>query len=88
MNKLRKIRKHAKVSQRKLAIHTQLISSVICLFEKQKIQPLFQTADQIATFLGVPIEEIPPDFKRTSSWPKSIDKEVEDDKSRETTKVV
>jgi len=71
VNRLKSIRTQLGLSQRKLAKKAGLSPSLIAQIELGQKQPSWHTADKIAAALGVPLEEIFPQFaNRKSPLPK------------------
>ena len=68
------MRKKYGLTRQDLAIKTGLSISYIYFLEKGQKQPSFTVADRIASVFGVPVEELFPQFKRKSPYPKNTAK--------------
>lgn len=62
-------RKHG-LSRQKVASDVGISISTLYAIEKGVFNPSFRVADAIAAYFGVPVEEIFPQFRRRSPYPK------------------
>lgn len=68
---LLQLRKSRKLSLRELGKELDLHWTTLNSYERGRRTPDMETADKIALFFGVTIEDIFPKYKRQSSYPKS-----------------
>ncbi|MDI9368535.1 MAG: helix-turn-helix transcriptional regulator [Thermotogota bacterium] len=69
---LAELRKTRNLSLRDLGKELGMHWTTLGSYERGERTPNIRTADKIALFFNVPIEEIFPEYRRTSPYPKSI----------------
>lgn len=67
---LSELRKSRKLSLRKLGEELDLHWTTLNSYERGRRTPNMKTADKIALYFGVAIEDIFPKYRRQSSYPK------------------
>ena len=69
---LKKLREKKGMTVRQLGSDLGMSPSALSNYEQGIRTPRFPTANKIAEYFNVPIEEIFPEYQRTSPYPKSI----------------
>jgi len=72
MQRLRELRTARGLLLKDVAKELGVDESTISNYERGTRLPRFQMANRLASFFNVPIEEIFPEYRRTSPYPKSI----------------
>ncbi|MDK2952001.1 MAG: putative transcriptional regulator [Kosmotogales bacterium] len=81
MSKLKKYRNLNKLTLKELSKKVHIPIGTLCNYETGYRNPDFNTADNLAHFFNIPVEELFPKFSRKSPYPKHI---VEEDKKIDT----
>ncbi len=83
MSKLKKYRNLSKLTLKELSEKVHIPIGTLCNYETGYRNPDFNTADNLAHFFNIPVEELFPKFSRKSPYPKNIVKNERDFEARE-----
>jgi transcriptional regulator with XRE-family HTH domain len=72
VSNLKKLREEKGLTVRQLGKALDMPFSTISNYEQGLRTPKFSTANKIAEYFKVPIEEIFPEYQRTAPYPKTI----------------
>lgn len=74
MTRLKKLRMSQNITVTELSKKTNIPQPSLTLIENGQRNPSFAVADRIASYFQIPVEDLFPQFKRQSPYPKHTSK--------------
>lgn len=74
MTRLKKLRMSQNITVTELSKKTNIPQPSLTLIENGQRNPSFRVADRIASYFQIPVEDLFPQFKRHSPYPKNTSK--------------
>ena len=73
-NRLRELLLKTNITTKELSTKTGISQSLISMIQNGQRNPSFRVADRIAFYFQIPVEDLFPQFKRHSPYPKHTSK--------------